>query len=63
MISEIFAVWCDIVIYNQLKWRKFGSASVRPYRNRDVAPLFASNESPFWYISKLGKMLQRCYYT
>ena len=58
MISEIFAVWCDFVNQNQLKWRTFGSASVRPYRNRGVALLFASKESPFWYISTLGKVLQ-----
>ena len=55
MISEIFAVSCDIMNWNQLKWRKFGSASVRPYRNRYVAPLFASKESPFWYILTLEK--------
>ena len=55
MISEIFAVWCDIVIYNQLKWRKFGSASVRPYRNRGVAPLFASKESPFYLHFEVRK--------
>ena len=27
------------------------------------APLFASKENSFWYISTLGKVLQRCYYT
>ena len=42
MIGELFAVWCD-VCYNQRK--RSESASVRPYRNRGVAPLFASKES------------------
>ena len=39
MIGELFAVWCDLC-YNQRK--RSESACVRPYRNRGVAPLFAS---------------------
>ena len=38
------------------------SASVQSYRNRDVAPLFASKESRFAYIWTLGKVLQMSYY-
>ena len=52
MIGELFAVWCDLC-YNQRKRRE--SASVRPYRNRGVASLFASKESRFAYISTSGK--------
>ena len=35
------------VNYNQRKWSE--SASVRPNKDRDVAPLFASKESGFYF--------------
>ena len=47
------------VNYNQRKRSK--SASVRPYRNRDVAPLFASKESGFYFdVSKSASSVLLC---
>ena len=64
MISELFAVWCDLICeLESAQAERIGSASVQPYRNHVVAPLFASKEIGFAYISTSGKGLQMCYYT